>query len=132
MRKLTSLVMGLLVGGSVLAGSVASASADERVRVEVRDRNRDVRIEHRPVVERREVERRVVRYPDRSPPEMPREAYGRWNGHVWQSGGYQWINGRYIYLPGHYMVERPGYRWVSASWVHRGHRYVRVPGHWAR
>jgi hypothetical protein len=132
MRKLTSLVMGLLVGASVLAGSVASASADERERVSVRDRDRDVRIEHRPVVERRVDERRVVRYPDRSPPEAPREAYGRWNGHVWQSGGYEWINGRYIYLPGHYVVERRGSHWVSADWVHRGHRYVRVPGHWAR
>lgn len=120
MRKLTSLVIGLIVGGSALAGGVASA--DEHFRGD------GDRIVNRPVVERR-VE---VRHPDRAPPEAPREAYGNWRGRVWASGDYRWINGRYIYMPGRYITARRGYHWVSADWAHRGHRYVRIPGHWAR
>jgi hypothetical protein len=127
MRKLSSLIMGLSLAGSLLGGGVAAA--DESGRYDRRDRDRVEVRDHR-VIER--PARVYVGPPRVAPPVVPVEHYARRRGYTWMPGEYQWTAGRYEFVPGHYIARRPGFRWVAAHWEREGRVFVKIPGHWAR
>ena len=52
-------------------------------------------------------------------------------GYVWVDGYWGWVGGRWAWSGGHWVL--PPYRgavWIGPRWVHRGHGYVLVRGHW--
>jgi hypothetical protein len=54
-------------------------------------------------------------------------------GFVWQNGYQRWNGHRYVWVPGRYA--RPPYAravWVSGRWSHSPRGYYFVPGHWVR
>ena len=104
MRKLASLVMGLVTAAGITVASVGTASADVVVR----------------------------RYPDSPPPSVTVVEHPERRGYVWVDGGYRWEHGRYVERRGHYVVERRGYRWEPERWELRHGHYYRVTGRWVR
>jgi len=126
MRKMSKLILGLSLAGSLLVGGVAAADeygrydGYRRDRVEVRDHRieRDARV--------------YVGSPRFAPPVAPVEHVVRRRGYDWMPGEYQWVRGGYEFVPGHYIARRPGYCWVAARWVREGRLFVKIPGHWAR
>jgi YXWGXW repeat-containing protein len=57
----------------------------------------------------------------------------RRRGFVWQGGYQRWNGHRYVWVPGRYA--RPPYAragWVSSRWAHSPRGYYFVPGHWVR
>jgi hypothetical protein len=51
--------------------------------------------------------------------------------HVWQPGYNRWDGRAYAWQPGRWEVApRPRAVWVAPRWVHRGHGWVFVEGHW--
>lgn len=127
MRKMSSLILGLSLAGSLLGGGVAAA--DEHGRSDRYDRDRVEVRDHR-VIER--PARVYVGPPRVAPPVIPQEHVVRRRGYDWMPGAYQWNAGRYEYVTGHYFVRRPGFRWMPAHWVREGRVFVQIPGHWAR
>jgi WXXGXW repeat (2 copies) len=123
MRKMSSLILGLSLAGSLLGGGVAAADEygrPDRDRVEVRD--------HR--FER--TDRVYNRLPREAPPVAPVEHVVRRRGYDWQQGEYQWNGGRYEFVAGRYIARHRGYHWVAAHWEREGRVFVKIPGHWSR
>lgn len=51
-------------------------------------------------------------------------------GHVWASGYWGWNGRTHVWFGGHWEPERPGYRFVAASWVLVGGEWVFYPAYW--
>jgi hypothetical protein len=52
-------------------------------------------------------------------------------GYVWTGGYHRWDGHAYVWVPGAWVQPpRPGVHWVDHRWVHRGHGWVFVEGHW--
>ena len=68
-----------------------------------------------------------------APPRAMVEVRGRapHPGYVYQRGYYRWDGRAHVWVPGVWVAPpRPRARWVDHRWVHRGHDYVYVEGHW--
>jgi hypothetical protein len=136
MRKMSSLILGLSLAGSLLMGGVAAADEGGRQeRVEVRDHRVVERVDNR--VDNRGYQNgrhfdHIVAGPPRVAPPVVVEHVVRRRGYDWMAGEYQWNAGRYELVPGHYIARRAGFRWVAAHWAREGRVFVQIPGHWAR
>jgi hypothetical protein len=118
MRKTKLAVVAALIG-SALFGSAAMASESPRP--------------ERPVAtEMRNFQSRDGEFPDFHPPALPVMQAPKLRGYVFVQGEYAFVHGRYVYIPGHYEKAKKGMFYVSATWVKRGHEFVKVPGHWQR
>jgi len=51
-------------------------------------------------------------------------------GYVWVGGYWAWDGGQYLWQEGRYVRLRHGYVYHRPRWVHRGRRYLFVPGTW--
>ena|ERR1041385_310972 len=72
----------------------------------------------------------VVRVaPPRARVERRPMAPGR--AYVWTPGYHRWDGRSYVWVAGAWvMPPRPHARWIPAHWVHRGHQWFFVEGHW--
>ena len=95
--------MGKLFASSLLALAIGIGAAEAQVVVTVRP--------PRPLAERRGPR------PDARHVWVP--GFQRWDGRA-----YAWQAGRWEAPP------RPRARWVPPRWVHRGHGWVFIEGHW--
>jgi hypothetical protein len=66
------------------------------------------------------------------PPLRTEPVPGPRRGHVWVPGYWEWRHHRHVWVPGHYVVSRPGYRYVGPTWVDRGGRWYFERGGWRR
>lgn len=66
----------------------------------------------------------------RAPPPFVIEAVAPRPGYVWVHSYSRWDGHDFVAVPGHWLPEKPGYRYVDASWErHRDGWHFR-PGRW--
>jgi len=51
-------------------------------------------------------------------------------GHVWAPGYWGWNGRTHVWFGGHWEGERPGFRYVAATWILVGGEWVFNPGYW--
>ena len=101
LNKLVTILGFLILGTSALTANAQPPSFDAHVHVGVR-----------PPAMRAE----------RVPP--PRA------GHAWAPGYWGWNGHAHVWFGGQWEAERPGYRFIAASWVLVGGEWVFNPGFW--
>ena len=53
-------------------------------------------------------------------------------GYTWAPGYWDWRGRRHVWVSGHWVRDRPGYRYNSATWVERDGRWHMQRGGWDR
>lgn len=66
----------------------------------------------------------------RPPPMRVEHVPGARPGHLWAPGYWGWNGGAHVWYGGHWEAERPGFRYIGATWVVVGGEWVLNPGYW--
>ncbi len=82
---------------------------------------------HRPLMDRYYANDVIA---SRPPPRFVIEPVQPRRGYVWAHGYSRWDGHGYIAVPGHWIPEKPGYRYVDASWEQHHDGWHFRPGRW--